>query len=301
VGWNAGDLISTGYYNSLFGENSGHALTTGVSNVAVGSNSLPLATTGCSNIAIGDNSGANLTTGNCNVLIGPYVCAPVAGGSCQLAIGFGATQWLTGCSTGAIRPGAGIMDCAGSTGTSGQVLSSTGTALLWTPGSLPASFTSAGTLQSVGLTATGGVDPVPGTTVRDNVSYRQIGAKQWEIYYTFTANGAWSNAGSGDYLFTLPNSLNFDTTIPWQPIWTGSVGAGSQENRWYWIPGASSIQIGTNSGGSVFGSGVAVYSATQFRAFATDSSNSAPAPVSSVYWGGFSTTNFSIGFQFTST
>ena len=132
VGWNAGDLISTGYYNSLFGENSGNALTTGVSNVAVGSNSLPLATTGCSNIAIGDNSGANLTTGNCNVLIGPYVCAPVAGGDCQLAIGFGATEWLTGCSTGAIRPGAGIMDCAGSTGTAGQILCSNGSnAVVW--------------------------------------------------------------------------------------------------------------------------------------------------------------------------
>ena len=132
VGWLAGDLISTGYYNSLFGENSGNALTTGVSNVAVGSNSLPLATTGCSNIAIGDNSGANLTTGNCNVLIGPYVCAPVAGGDCQLAIGFGATEWLTGCSTGAIRPGAGIMDCAGSTGTAGQILCSNGSnAIVW--------------------------------------------------------------------------------------------------------------------------------------------------------------------------
>ena len=132
VGWNAGDLISTGYYNSLFGENSGNALTTGVSNVAVGSNSLPLATTGCSNIAIGDNSGANLTTGNCNVLIGPYVCAPVAGGDCQLAIGFGATEWLTGCSTGAIRPGAGVMDCAGSTGTAGQILCSNGSnAIVW--------------------------------------------------------------------------------------------------------------------------------------------------------------------------
>ena len=132
VGWLAGDLISTGYYNSLFGENSGSALTTGVSNVAVGSNSLPLATTGCSNIAIGDNSGANLTTGNCNVLIGPYVCAPVAGGDCQLAIGFGATEWLTGCSTGAIRPGAGVMDCAGSTGTAGQILCSNGSnAIVW--------------------------------------------------------------------------------------------------------------------------------------------------------------------------
>ena len=162
-------------------------------------------------------------------------------------------------------------------------------------------WVSAGTLQTVGLTSTGGINPVPGSTVRNNVSYRQIGKKQWEIVYTLTANGAWVNGGSGDYLFTLPNGLSFDTTLPWQPIWTGSGGSGSQENRWYWIPGASSIQIGTNGDSSVYGSGVAVYSATQFRAFATSGTNSAPAPVNSAWWGGLPTTNFTIGFQFTST
>jgi hypothetical protein len=162
-------------------------------------------------------------------------------------------------------------------------------------------WVSAGTLQTVGLTSTGGINPVPGSTVRNNVSYRQIGKKQWEVVYTLTANGAWVNGGSGDYLFTLPNGLSFDTTLPWQPVWTGSGGSGSQENRWYWIPGASSIQIGTNGDASAFGSGVAVYSATQFRAFATSGSNSVPAPVNSAWWGGLPTTNFTIGFQFTST
>jgi hypothetical protein len=273
---------------------------TNATNSALGCNAL-LNNTGTNNVAIGLNAGCSITTGCFNVAIGSSASVASPTGSCQLALGYtSACNWLTGDSSKHIQPGAGIRDCAGNLGTSGQVLSSTGTALLWSSGSLPASFTSAGTLQSVGLTATGGVDPVPSLTLRNNVSYRQIGVKQWEVFYTLTAFGAWTNAGSGDYLFTLPNSLNFDITLPWQPVWTGSVGAGSQENRWYWIPGASSIQIGTNSSGSIFGNGVAVYNATQFRVFATDSGNSDPAPVSSTYWGGLPTTNFSIGFQFTS-
>jgi hypothetical protein len=50
-----------------------------------------------------------------------------------LAIGFSATDnWLTGTSTKAIKPGAGIIDCAGSCGTVGQVLSSNGSnAIEW--------------------------------------------------------------------------------------------------------------------------------------------------------------------------
>jgi hypothetical protein len=54
-------------------------------------------------------------------------------GSCQLAIGFSATDnWLTGNSTKAIKPGAGIIDCAGSCGTAGQVLLSNGSnAICW--------------------------------------------------------------------------------------------------------------------------------------------------------------------------
>jgi hypothetical protein len=57
----------------------------------------------------------------------------VATGSCQLAIGFDYTaNWLTGDSTKAIKPGAGIVDCANSCGTAGQVLMSNGAnAICW--------------------------------------------------------------------------------------------------------------------------------------------------------------------------
>ena len=159
-------------------------------------------------------------------------------------------------------------------------------------------WVSAGTLQAVGLTATGGVNPVPGPVTRNAVYYRQVAQKIYEVVYVLTCNGPWANAGSGDYLFTLPNGLTFDTTLPWQAQYSAVV-AGSHENRWYFLPGASSMQVGTNGSASVFGQGVAVYSATQFRLFASEPANSNPAPVTSSYWGGLSTTNFTIGFQFT--
>jgi hypothetical protein len=61
------------------------------------------------------------------------VVLPNFNDSCQLALGFSATEnWLTGDSTKAIKPGAGVIDCAGSCGTAGQVLQSTGSnAVVW--------------------------------------------------------------------------------------------------------------------------------------------------------------------------
>jgi hypothetical protein len=58
---------------------------------------------------------------------------PDPAGSNQLAIGHDSNvYWLTGDSTLAIKPGAGIIDCAGSCGTSGQILQSTGSnAIQW--------------------------------------------------------------------------------------------------------------------------------------------------------------------------
>jgi hypothetical protein len=125
------------------------AVTTGSSNSSLGICSLALLTTGNANVAIGFNTGCALTTGSSNVLIGPAVQAPTATSICSLAIGFNGLGgcWLTGDSTKAIRPGAGIIDCAGSTGTAGQVLMSNGAnAICWgaASGALPATSAVAG-------------------------------------------------------------------------------------------------------------------------------------------------------------
>jgi hypothetical protein len=77
---------------------------------------------------------------------------PSSSGSTQLAIGNGSNFWLSGNSNYAIKPGAGIIDCAGSCGTAGQVLSSDGAnAIEWvTPsgGATPATPFAFGTVYA---------------------------------------------------------------------------------------------------------------------------------------------------------
>jgi len=81
-------------------------------------------------------------------------------------------------------------------------------------------FTSAGTVQSVGLGAINSGTGVPGTaptiitSTQNNVSYRQIGPKEWEVRAILnTQNGT---NGSGDYILTLPAGLQFDLGNPYQ-------------------------------------------------------------------------------------
>lgn len=109
---------------------------TTATNAALGCNAL-LNTSGNCNIALGRNAGCAITTGSCNIAIGPGAQVASPSGSCQLAIGFNSTSnWLTGDNSKAIRPGAGIIDCAGLCGAAGQVLQSNGAnAVCW--GSVP--------------------------------------------------------------------------------------------------------------------------------------------------------------------
>ena len=140
---------SSGGSNVALGTLALRDLTAGTFNIGVGTQSLLLTTTGCQNVgigaqafrsfngnrsvAIGASAGLTQTAGERNVVIGPDVYLPSITGSCQLAIGYTNGQcWLTGNSTKAIKPGAGIIDCAGSCGTAGQVLSSNGSnAIEW--------------------------------------------------------------------------------------------------------------------------------------------------------------------------
>ena len=124
---------TTGNNNTANGQLALFANTTGSCNTANGVNALRANISGCLNVAVGICAGGTITTGCQNVVIGPNAQLVSATGSCQLAIGFSATSnWLTGDSTLAIKPGAGIIDCAASTGTAGQVLMSNGAnAVCW--------------------------------------------------------------------------------------------------------------------------------------------------------------------------
>ena len=130
-------------------------------------------------------------------------------------------------------------------------------------GTIP-SWTSAGTIQSVGWGATT-TAPTIGTTTANNLSYRQVGPKEWEVslVYQFASGGS---GGSGDYLFTLPNGLQFDTTIPYQRIYTANVGANTWVLANYAVPTASGLINNATVGGQVY---PIVYTSTTYRILTT--------------------------------
>jgi hypothetical protein len=138
----------------------------GSSTTAIGTNAGCCITTGTFNTLLGISAGSNITTGFTNVAIGSFVHVADGTASCQLAIGFAiGCNWLTGNSTKAIQPGAGIIDCAGSCGTAGQVLMSNGAnAICWgTVGG------GSGTVTSItaGPGLTGGTITTSGTVALD--------------------------------------------------------------------------------------------------------------------------------------
>jgi hypothetical protein len=132
----AGALKNTtnGATNTAIGYNVGGSVQ-GSGNVLVGQLTGAALALGNSNTFVGNGAAANQTDGCFNVAIGPGVCLANSTGSCQLVIGFSGTDnWLTGDSTKAIQPGAGIIDCANVCGTANQVLVSTGAnAVQWKP------------------------------------------------------------------------------------------------------------------------------------------------------------------------
>ena len=238
------------------------ALTTafGDYNIAIGVASGNQMTTGCANTFIGYRAGNNISTGNCNVAIG--YCVSVPNGSCQLAIGFDVLGccWLTGNSTKAIKPGAGIIDCANSCGTAGQVLTSTGSnALQWA--NAATNWTSAGTIGSVGLAGTTTAPTIGGAGI-DVVYYRSAGAKIWQVSLVLD-KGIGGTNGSGDYLFTLPNGLQFDTSLANQRVYTSSVGAADNGFLLQGLQGGTGAIIQGASLGTTLQP--VIWSATQYR------------------------------------
>jgi hypothetical protein len=151
--------LTTGAGNAVLGVNSGCCITSGCGNTLLGYGSGCGLTTGAANQFIGANAGFSTVSGCCNVAIGVALALPAADGSCQLALGWkGAGSamcyWLTGDSTKAIKPGAGIIDCANTCGTAGQVLMSNGAnAICW--GAAPSSGIPCSCITSKGTLVTG--------------------------------------------------------------------------------------------------------------------------------------------------
>ena len=110
MGLRAGEDITNGLYNVLFGRNAAKGLTTGCWNVAIGSGALgggsdttvtgsnniaigqalPRITSGKCNVAIGHCSGKCTASGEYNIFFGSYAGACAVESDCNIAIGYAA-------------------------------------------------------------------------------------------------------------------------------------------------------------------------------------------------------------------
>ena len=301
----AGAVIGcTNGSNSALGCNALLANTTGVNNVAIGNAASCSNTIGSGNVAVGALAGSNITTGSSNVAIGTNVTVPFGNQSCQLAIGYNTSQyWLTGDSSKNVKFWAGIRVNDDSLGSSGQVLTSTGSGVAWASASGVPSWTFVGTMGGPGspvilTTSNGGNTTVTGSY--NGVWTQQIGSKTWNVIYQYRASGAsvgYTN-GEADFVFQLPGTLSFDTNLLFQKAFTGSVRDSSQANRAYFLPGASSTQFNAGSTtGSQNGSGIIVWSGNQFRFMIATDPDNGPRAWGTSYWNNVDTA-INIGFQF---
>lgn len=126
-------------------------------------------------------------------------------------------------------------------------------------------WTAGGTIQAVGISATTTAPTVPTTTQKNQIYYKQIGAKTWQVQGVLHYNSATGAAGgSGDYLFTLPAGLSFDTSIQTQSIYTANVITSSWEPLFAALPGSSATAF-NGSSVTYAGAGVVPWSTTQYR------------------------------------
>lgn len=176
-----------------------------------------------------------------------------------------------------------------SSGVGSEILTTTSTNILATP-----AWTSAGPIT---LTATT-TNPTKGTTTSDNISYRRLGEKQWEIVMTYNQSSNTGHAqGTGDYLITLPNGLSFDTTLPSQQIYTSNVGTNTWVHNAYIIPNGNGLITNNTVGGHTY---PMVYSATKFRILAV-SYGSGILCWGSGFYSTFDIPKIQLSFRFTST
>lgn len=181
-------------------------------NVALGYGANGTLTTGVGNVAIGGASG-DITSGSYNVALGFDVSVANPAGDKQLAIGPDAyTRWLTGDSSMNIKPGAGVYDATGSLGTSGQILTSTGTAIQWSTAPADGVVGVTGTLPIVVVNT----DPANPVVSIDAASTTASGAVQLDdtVTSTSTTEAATANAAKTAYDAAVAAQATADAAIP---------------------------------------------------------------------------------------
>jgi hypothetical protein len=139
-------------------------------------------------------------------------------------------------------------------------LVSTGSnAVQWANGTT--NWTAAGTIQSVGL---GGTTSAPSiaAAVSNQIYYRSVGPKMWEVSFVLDKIIG-GTLGGGDYLFTLPNGLRFDTTLQNQRGYGSSVQTSDLSFPVYGLQGSTGAIRQTGNLSLMLQP--VIWSATQYR------------------------------------
>ena len=181
-------------------------------NVSLGYGANGTLTTGVGNVAIGGASG-DMTSGSYNVALGFDVSVANPAGDKQLAIGPDAyTRWLTGDSSMNIKPGAGVYDATDSLGTSGQILTSTGTGIQWSTAPADGVLGVTGTSPIV----VDNTDPANPVVSIDAASTTASGAVQLDntVTSTSTTEAATANAAKTAYDAAVAAQTTADAAIP---------------------------------------------------------------------------------------
>jgi len=106
--------------------------------------------------------------------------------------------------------------------------------------------------------------PSTGTRYTDQILWEECGNKVKLKYNLAIAGG---QGGSGNYLFQLPNGVQFNTSASRNPIFTGVAWAnGAAQTVRYFIPASGAVVFSQNWSQELF---VVPYSATTFRVFST--------------------------------
>jgi hypothetical protein len=151
------------------------------------------------------------------------------------------------------------------------------------------------TTTTIGATTTA---PTKGVVVTDFIRYRQIAPNEYEVDMLYHQSSGGS-AGNGDYLFTLPGNLAFNSTF--HPFFTGVGGIGRDPVRTKCvIRGSHGVTANTfNSAGLI----AVVYDATRFKllnSYSIDNNASVNTVVKSDYSQmGNANVQYSMRFTFT--
>ena len=155
-------------------------------------------------------------------------------------------------------------------GTTNQVLSkvnSTNLNTQWVDNGVPI-WTTVGTIQSVGITAPTTAPTLPSNTTINTIMYKQLGPKTHSVRGSIAVPSATLTGninGNGDYLLTLPNGLQFDTSVVGQAIYTGDNLTNSALLIAKTIPGSWTQAWNASTASQGWQIGIIPYSATQYR------------------------------------